>query len=243
MLSARGPAEIGMRGRPERRARKKAERRRAALANAGRRRPRTRFHWSFIDTLLSADLFDKHFCCDLSACKGICCVEGESGAPLEEDELEKLDEVFDVVRPRLSEKALAEIERVGLYEVDGDGDYVTPIINGKECVYAVFDEQGIAKCSIEQAFLAGETTWHKPISCHLYPIRLTPLKDVLALNYHRWPICEAATLCGGKLGLSVLRFCKSALIRRFGAEWYAAAEAAEKHWLEEKSKAEKSKSK
>jgi hypothetical protein len=81
------------------------------------------------------------------------------------------------------------------------------------------------------------------MSCHLYPIRLTPLKDVLALNYHRWPICEAATLCGGKLGLSVLRFCKSALIRRFGAEWYAAAEAAEKHWLEEKSKAEKSKSK
>lgn len=193
------------------------------------------------DTLISAELFDKHFCCDLSACKGICCVEGESGAPLEEDELEKLDEVFEAVRPRLSAKALAEIDRVGLYEVDGDGDYVTPIINGKECVYAVFDDRGIAKCAIEQSFLAGETTWHKPISCHLYPIRLTQLKDVVALNYHRWPICEAATLCGSKLGLSVLRFCKSALIRRFGAEWFQAALAAEKHWLAENPKAGNSK--
>ena len=184
------------------------------------------------DTLLSADLFEKHFCCDLAACKGMCCVEGENGAPLQEDELERLAEVFDVIAPRLTKKARAVIERVGLFEVDADGEYVTPIVSGKECVFAVFDEKGIAKCSIEQAFLEGETDWHKPMSCHLYPIRLTQLKDVVALNYHRWPICKAATLCGEKLGLSVLRFCKAALIRQFGAEWYEQALAAERHWLE-----------
>ena len=104
------------------------------------------------DTLLSADLFEKHFCCDLAACKGACCVEGENGAPLQEDELERLEEVFDVIAPRLTKKARAVIERVGLFAVDDDGELVTPIINGKECVYAVFDEKGIAKCSIEQAF-------------------------------------------------------------------------------------------
>ena len=172
------------------------------------------------NTLLSEDLFDQLFACDLKACKGACCVEGESGAPLAQDELAQLEAVFEVVKPRLRPEALAVIEEVGLYEVDGDGDHVTPIIGGRECVYATFDADGTAKCAFEQAWRAGETNWPKPISCHLYPIRVKELRDFTALNYHRWPICDGARACGVKVGISVLEFCKTALVRQFGQAWY-----------------------
>jgi hypothetical protein len=172
------------------------------------------------NTLLSEDLFDQLFACDLKACKGACCVEGESGAPLAQDELAQLEAVFEVVKPRLRPEALAVIEEVGLYEVDGDGDHVTPIIGGRECVYATFDADGTAKCAFEQAWRAGETNWPKPISCHLYPIRVKELRDFTALNYHRWPICDGARACGVKAGISVLEFCKTALVRQFGQAWY-----------------------
>ena len=172
------------------------------------------------NTLLSEDLFDQLFACDLKACKGACCVEGESGAPLAQDELAQLEAVFEVVKPRLRPEALAVIEEVGLYEVDGDGDHVTPIIGGRECVYATFDADGTAKCAFEQAWRAGETNWPKPISCHLYPIRVKELRDFTALNYHRWPICDGARACGVKAGISVLEFCKTALVRQFGQAWH-----------------------
>ena len=184
------------------------------------------------DTLLSTELFDRKFCCDLKACKGACCVEGESGAPLEQDELAEIEAAFPIIRDRLKADSLAVIEREGLHVVDADGDHVTPIVDGKECVYATFDEDGTAKCAFEQAHLAGEIAWRKPISCHLYPIRVTPLKDLVALNYHQWPICDAAKSCGAGLNLSVLQFSKAPLIRKFGEAWFEEARKAEGEWRE-----------
>ena len=182
------------------------------------------------DTLISTELFDRKFCCDLKACKGACCVEGESGAPLTKEELAEVEQAFPIIRDRLKADSLAVIEREGLHVVDADGDHVTPIVEGKECVYVTFDADGTAKCAFEQAHLAGELAWRKPISCHLYPVRLTQLKDLVAVNYHRWPICESAITCGAGLDLSVLRFCKDALIRRFGEAWYEEACKAEMEW-------------
>ena len=114
------------------------------------------------DTLLSTELFDRKFCCDLKACKGACCVEGESGAPLEPEELAEVEAAFPIIKHRLKPDSLAVIEREGLHVVDADGDHVTPIVQGKECVYATFDDDGTAKCAFEQAHLAGEIEWRKP---------------------------------------------------------------------------------
>ena len=186
------------------------------------------------NTLLSAEIFDRRFCCDLKACKGACCVEGESGAPLAPDEIAQVEAAYEVVKSRLKPESIAVIEREGLHVVDGDGDAVTPIVDGKECVYATFESDGTAKCAFEQAWMEGELEWRKPISCHLYPIRLTALKDLTALNYHRWPICDAAVTCGAGLDLSILRFCKDALVRRFGSSWFEAACEAETQWNEAK---------
>ena len=184
------------------------------------------------DTLLSTEVFDRKFCCDLKACKGACCVEGESGAPLELDELREIEAGFEVIKDRLKPDSLAVIEQDGLYVLDADGDYVTPIVDGKECVYATFDTDGTAKCGFEQAYFEGKLSWRKPISCHLYPIRLTELKDLTAVNYHRWPICDGALTCGAGLDLSVLQFCKEALVRKFGQTWYDAARETERQWRE-----------
>ena len=186
------------------------------------------------NTLLSTEIFDRRFCCDLKACKGACCVEGESGAPLAPEEVAEVEVAFDIVKGRLKPDSLAVIEREGLHVIDGDGDAVTPIVDGRECVYATFDGDGTAKCAFEQAWMAGELAWRKPISCHLYPIRLTDLKDLTAVNYHRWPICDGAVACGTGLDLSILRFCKNALVRKFGQPWYDAACEAEVQWNEAK---------
>lgn len=121
------------------------------------------------DTLISEDVFETLFACDLKVCKGACCVEGESGAPLTEGEVERLEEAFEAVKGQLRPEALAVIDKVGLFEVDQDREYVTPIINGRECVYATFDADGTAKCAFEVAWREGKSDWPKPISCHLYP--------------------------------------------------------------------------
>ncbi|MAI23244.1 MAG: hypothetical protein CL828_04225 [Crocinitomicaceae bacterium] len=182
------------------------------------------------DTLISEDVFDTLFACDLKACKGACCVEGESGAPLTDEEVERLEEAFQVVKGQLRPEALAVIDEVGLFEVDQDGEYVTPIIDGRECVYATFDKDGTAKCAFEAAWREGKSDWPKPISCHLYPIRLKELQDFTALNVHRWPICDGARTCGAKANITVLDFCKTALIRRFGEAWYDEAQTIWKAW-------------
>lgn len=177
------------------------------------------------NTLVSEEIFDERFVCDLHACKGACCVEGESGAPLDHEELSALEEVFEKVRPFMNEEGIQTVSDKGLYEVDSDGDFVTPLIgNHGACAYAFFDEQGIAKCSIEKAWLEGHTHWRKPISCHLYPIRLAQLPDYTAINYHHWPVCLPACACGERLGVPVFRFLREPLIRKFGEAWFAELE-------------------
>jgi Protein of unknown function (DUF3109) len=144
---------------------------------------------------------------------------------LEASETSVLEEIYERVKPYLSDEGRAAIAEKGLYEMDYDGDLVTPLI-GEEgaCAYVVFDQKGIAKCGIEQAFLDGKIPWRKPISCHLYPIRLGTLAEYTAVNYHKWQICEPACSCGQKLGVPVFRFLKDPLIRKFGEEWYQEAE-------------------
>lgn len=180
------------------------------------------------DKLISLDVFERHFICDLPKCMGACCVEGESGAPLEEEETRILEEIFPVIKPMLGPASLKEIERVGTWEVDGDGDKVTPIINGRECVYAYYDEKGVCKCSIEKAYNEGLIAFKKPVSCHLYPIRVTKYSDFEALNYHQWPICGPARVLGAEKGLPIYRFLKEALVRKYGQAFYDEMEEADK---------------
>lgn len=177
------------------------------------------------DTLISELLLEKRFVCDLNACKGACCIEGDAGAPLEDEELEILDEIYDEVKPFLRPEGISALETEGLYTVDVDGEYVTTLVEGKECAYTIFDDKGIAKCGIEEAWNQGKVDFRKPISCHLYPVRIGRLHDMLAVNYSKWQICEPACECGSKLDVKVYRFLKEALTRKFGPEWYAALES------------------
>jgi hypothetical protein len=181
------------------------------------------------DKLISDELFEEKFVCDLAACKGACCVEGESGAPLEEDELGVIEDVYEDVKPFMRPEGIAAVEDQGLYTMDSDGEFVTPLVDGKECAFVQFDERGTAKCTFEMAFRAGKTKFQKPVSCHLYPIRLTELKDFTALNYHYWPICDPARSCGAKLDVKVFRFLKEPIIRKFGEEFFRELEIADTH--------------
>ena len=178
------------------------------------------------DTLISDDLFNKKFVCDLDKCKGECCVQGESGAPLEFEELDILEDIMDEVKPYMDPEGIKQIEKNGVFEIDNDGDYVTPLINQEQCAYVYFDEKKIAKCAIEKAYLEGKITWKKPISCHLYPIRIQKYKDYEAVNYHRWSICSDACSFGNKLNVPVYEFLKEPLIRKYSQEWYNQLEAA-----------------
>ena len=179
------------------------------------------------NTLISLDLFDRHFICDLPKCMGACCVEGESGAPLEDEETQVLEDIFPYIKPMLSAEALDVIEKKGVWEIDVDGDKVTPIINGRECVYTYFDEKGISRCAIEKAYNEGLISFKKPVSCHLYPIRISKHVDFDALNYHHWPICGPAKLLGAEKGVPVFRFLKEAIIRKYGEAYYHEIEEAE----------------
>ena len=182
-------------------------------------------------TLVSEELLEEQFVCDLNACKGACCIEGESGAPLEQDELLKLEDSLEAARPYMRAEGIAVVDAEGPYTVDDDGDFVTSLV-GKhgECAFVTFDEKGIAKCSLEQAYNDGRTSWKKPISCHLYPIRLAQLKDYVAVNYHRWQVCEPACACGKSLKVPVYKFLKEPLIRRFGVAWYSELEEVAVAW-------------
>lgn len=172
------------------------------------------------NAVISDDIKEQFFVCNLDACKGACCVEGDLGAPLEEHELKELEGAFEAVKPYLSKEGLKAIEKEGLYIKDFEGDYSTTTIGGKECAFALYDERGILKCGIEQAYRDGKTTFKKPISCELYPIRVTKYDHYDALNYDRWHICSAACTLGEKLGVPVYKFLKDALIRKYGTAWY-----------------------
>ena len=169
--------------------------------------------------LVSEEVIEKRFVCDLNACKGQCCVDGDAGAPLDEDELAILDDIYEDVKPFMEPEGILAIEKKGKYEVDVDGDYVTPLVDGKHCAYVTFD-QGIAKCAIEKAHAAGAVNWPKPISCHLYPIRIQKLPFNDALNYHNWHVCRPACKCGASLDVPVYKFLKGPLTRKYGEEWY-----------------------
>lgn len=187
------------------------------------------------NVLVSEEVLDKRFVCDLNACKGQCCIDGDAGAPLEENETAILDDIFDSVKPFMDMEGIQSIEKQGTFVVDIDGEYVTPLIKGERCAYVVFDN-GIATCAIEKAYRAGAVSWQKPISCHLYPIRVQKLTFGEALNYHKWHVCRPACACGEKLNVPVYKFLKAPLVRKLGAEWYAELEVAAGVWEKQNNK-------
>jgi hypothetical protein len=172
------------------------------------------------NTLLSDDIFEAQFICDLCKCKGQCCVDGESGAPLTREEHDQIEEILPDIWDDLSPKAQELISKQGISYTDTDGELVTSIINGEECVFTYFDENGICKCAIDTAYREGRIAVQKPISCHLYPIRLTDYAGYTAVNYHQWSVCRPAVKLGRKEGVPLYRFLREPLIRRFGEEWY-----------------------
>jgi hypothetical protein len=176
------------------------------------------------DTLISPDVLEETFQCDLSVCKGICCVEGESGAPVEKEEVPRLEGILPFVWDDLSPQAKETIKRQGVVYLDEDGEYVTSIVDGKDCVFTCYDGNGYCKCAIEKVFREGKTDFYKPISCHLYPIRVVQYKDFRAVNYHRWSVCQAARISGKQNNVKVYQFLKEPLIRKFGEDWYEALE-------------------
>lgn len=172
------------------------------------------------DKIVSIDLLKVKFCCNIAHCKGICCVEGNSGAPLEMDEVDILEQEWNSYKPYMTDAGIKSIEDQGFMVVDTDGDYTTPLIDDRECAYS-FEEEGVTFCAIERACREGKTNFLKPISCHLYPIRLTTFSNgSIGLNYHRWGVCSGALSLGDKVGTPVYRSLKEPIIRRFGEEFY-----------------------
>ncbi|HUM48150.1 MAG TPA: DUF3109 family protein, partial [Chitinophagales bacterium] len=166
------------------------------------------------------DLLDKEFVCALDKCKGACCVAGDSGAPLEYKETTVLEEIYESVKPYMTAEGIESVETFGNWLIDSDGDFVTPLVKGREqCAYVFFDH-GIAKCAIEKAYNEGKVGFKKPVSCHLYPVRISKFKDYDAVNYNKWEVCSPACKNGKELGVPVYRFVKDALIRRYGIDWY-----------------------
>ncbi len=185
-------------------------------------------------TLISEDILEKKFVCDLNACKGACCVAGDSGAPLDEEELPLLKAVLKDVQPYMVGKGIMAIEKSGAYVIDADGDYTTTLVSpGAECAFVFFDEHKIAKCAIDQAYRDGKINWQKPISCHLYPIRIKKFKDYEAVNYDKWDVCKPACECGKKLDVPVYKFLKGPLIRKYGKAWFKQLEQSAKLYLKD----------
>ena len=185
------------------------------------------------DKLISEDLFSEEFVCNLAKCKGICCVDGDAGAPLDEDETKILDEIYPKIKSYLRPEGIQAIEEQGTYTLDFEGDLVTPLVNNAECAYVIFDEKGYTKCAIEKAYEDGVIDWQKPISCHLYPIRITEYSNFSAINYHEWDICSDACTLGKELGVKVYQFLKKPLIRKYGEEFYQTLSESAEEWEKE----------
>lgn len=171
------------------------------------------------NTTISNDLRTACFCCDLSKCKGACCVEGDGGAPLEEEEISKLEDFIHTIKSFMTEEGITTVETLGVFDYDEKGDYVTPLINGKECAY-VFSENGITRCAIEQAFLEKAIPFQKPISCHLYPVRISRTSTGETVKYHKWSVCRQAVVNGTRMNLKLYQFLEEPLIRKYGRGWY-----------------------
>jgi hypothetical protein len=179
------------------------------------------------ETIISTDLVTKFFTCDLQQCKGACCVLGDSGAPLDENEKILLREIFPSLKPFLRPESVSAIEKQGTSVTDVEKECVTPLIEGKECAYAVF-EDGIARCGIENAFLAGVVPFRKPLSCFLYPVRIKKYRTFEAVNYDIWSVCDPARLLGASLRALVYEFTAPALLLKYGEEWVQALRLAAK---------------
>lgn len=180
-------------------------------------------------TIVSEDIISKDFVCNLSACKGACCIEGEAGAPVTSEEVGILKDIYSKVKPFLRPEGIAAIEKLGTHIETEYGEFETPLVEGKECAYVTFAANGTAGCGIEDAYNAGEidsiaSGFQKPVSCHLYPVRVQEYSEFAAVNYHRWPICDDACTLGKELQVPVYKFVKTALIRKFGENWYAELE-------------------
>lgn len=171
-------------------------------------------------TIVSEDVIKKDFLCNLSACKGACCIDGDAGAPLELDETKILEAIYPKVKPFLRQAGINAIEAQGIFIKTKDGELETPLINGADCAYVIFDKKNTALCAIEEAYNQGEISWKKPVSCHLYPVRVQEYSEFSAVNYHKWEICDDACTLGEELGVPVYKFVKEALIRKFGVDWY-----------------------
>ncbi len=172
------------------------------------------------DTIVSLDLAERFFCCDLDACHGECCIEGDAGAPITENEKKELERLLPEINDELLPQAQEVIRQQGVSYVDEEGDMVTSIIDGRNCVFTCFAPGGMCQCAIEKAYRNGRVAMRKPISCYLYPLRITEYHSFTAVNYHRWKICRPAEALGRKLGLRLYQFLKEPLIQRFGKEWY-----------------------
>lgn len=189
-----------------------------------------------IDNVLVSDLvIEEQFVCDLLKCKGGCCEDGDAGAPLEKAEMDRINEVYEIVKPYLTPAGIKEIESRGRYNYDREFGWVTPTIEGKMCAYGYRDGKGIIKCGFEQAYYDGKTTWKKPISCHLYPIKISKTKEGEVVNYEpRETMCSPACALGKKLKVPAYVFLKESLIRKYGTEFYEALEqVAQKYFAKE----------
>ncbi|MFZ4056529.1 MAG: DUF3109 family protein [Ferruginibacter sp.] len=196
-----------------------------------------------IDNILVSDqIIEDQFVCDLNKCKGGCCVDGDAGAPLEKDELDQINAVYETVLPYLSEESVKELQRQGRYVYDKEFGWVTPTIESKVCVYGIVDAKGIVKCGIEQAYLDGKISWKKPISCHLFPVRIKLSKNKATeyVNYEpREDLCKAACTLGKQLKVPVYVFLKDALVRKYGTEFYDTLEATAQHLQQQKNVGDK----
>lgn len=172
------------------------------------------------NTLVSLDLIEQFFCCDLEKCLGECCIEGDAGAPISKEEYLKLKEILPAIWDELLPQAQEVIRKQGVGYIDEEGDLVTSIIDGKNCVFTCYGNNGMCYCAIEKAYREGKTDFYKPVSCHLYPARLQEYSDFTAINYHRWKICKAAEILGRKNKIRLYEFLEAPLTRRFGKEWY-----------------------
>lgn len=172
------------------------------------------------NTLVSLDVLEKDFCCDLDACRGCCCIEGDAGAPISEEECAKVEQILPLLLPDMTPAARDVVARQGISYLDPSGERVTSIVESSPCVFARTNHQGWCYCLIEKAYRQGRIDFPKPISCHLYPIRLTHSGDLIGVEYHRWDICHVARVLGKKNKLKLYQFLREPLIRRFGQSWY-----------------------
>ncbi len=175
------------------------------------------------NTIISEEVIKKQFSCDLKKCHGDCCVEGDAGAPLDVDEISQLEDFIDKILPFMTEEGRKVVEKNGVFDYDMNGELVTPLVNNKECAFVYFENK-IAFCAIEKAYIEKKISFIKPISCHLYPIRITEYKDFEAVNYHHWGICDFARVKGKNEKMAVYEFLKEPLIRKYGADWYKTLE-------------------